>query len=248
MADRYFLVRFKFAHEFATSFATWFVLSIMAILCLTGCTDKSDESKKNLDSTELEYCMDPPATLVEIKLLPLGDISGKKMELLKETLQKGLETLESGIEDQTYMPLVFDIKILPEEQLPDSCYYEPRARYRAEKLLRFIKQKYGRGNDYVIAVTNKDISTSIHGSVDYGIQGLSYRPGNVSVISTFRVKDKKNLWKLAAHEFCHGFFKLPHCAAKNPHCLMKDAEGGDPRFELKELLCDSCISSIWANL
>lgn len=211
-----------------------FALAMMAFIFLGSCGDKTDKSNKSKVKKQL----------VEIKLLPLGNISESTMLQLKEDLQKGLESLEPSIKEHTHVPLVFDIEILPKDKLPDSCYYKPRARYRADKLLRFIKQKYGKGNGYVIGITDKDISTTIHNAEDYGIQGLSYCPGNVTIISTYRVKNQKYYWKLAAHEFCHGFFKLHHCPKKDPTCLLKDAEGGNPRFELKDKLCDTCLNSI----
>lgn len=224
---------------------TWsaVALSILTAICVAACHDETSEKSKYSDPASV-CCLDPEAQFVEIKLLPMGEISPKVMEQLKEDLLQGLESLASKIEDETFIPFDFEISILPKTALPDSCYYKPRGRYRADKLLRYLKQKYGRDHAYVIAVTDKDISSSIHGADDYGIQGLSYCPGNVTIMSTFRVKNKKHLWKLAAHEFCHGFFKLHHCPRHDPTCLIKDAEGGNPHFELKATLCDSCIHSI----
>lgn len=220
-------------------------LLLLSLLTLAACKTSTEkpETGNNPEVTEDILCLDSPAELVEIELLPLGDISTKDMENLKNDLLKGLDSLEPQIESHTYIPLIFDINIKPKDNLPDSCYYQPRNRYRAEKLLRFIKKKYG-VDKYVIGVTNKDISTSIHDAVDYGIQGLSYMPGKTTIISTYRVKDKKNLWKLAAHEFAHGYFKLPHCSKNNPKCLMKDAEGGNPHLELKETFCEACLKTI----
>lgn len=219
-------------------------LSVTAILCWAACSDKSGPQNPNDADTKVESCPDPQPKLVGISLLPLGDISTKRMNQLKEDLQKGLASVAADIEGQTKIPLLFEIEILPKDNIPDSCYYKPRNRYRADKILMFLKKKYGQAGNYVIGVTDKDISTSIHGAKDYGIQGLSYLPGNVSIISTYRVKNKKLLWKLAAHEFCHGYFELRHCGKNDQKCLIKDAEGGNPHFELKETLCDSCIRAI----
>lgn len=214
--------------------------SSLSLLCLSGCGETHD-------SNEISDCLcfEPPAQLVEIKLVPLGGISDDALKKLSKDLKEGLDKIQYDI-DKQYAggSNIFEIEILPNDRLPDSCYYEPRDRYRADKLLKFLKQKYGGKYDYVIGVTDRDISTSIHNAKDYGIQGLSYLPGNVTIISTFRVKNRNHLWKLAAHEFCHGYFALHHCDLKDPRCLIKDAEGGNPHFELKETLCDSCIRKI----
>lgn len=222
-------------------------ISMASILCLGACggkTGEQEEPKDTVEDTTEVPCPDAPLQFVTISLLPLGDISPETMNRLEKDLQKGLDSVGADIDEKSHMPIEFEIKTLTKVNIPDSCYYKPRNRYRAEKILKFLKQNYGGSHDYVIAVTDKDISTSVHGAEDYGIQGLSYVSGNVSVISTYRVKNKNLLWKLAAHEFSHGYFSLPHCPNKDPKCLMKDAEGSNPHFESKETLCDSCIRAI----
>ena len=60
------------------------------------------------------------------------------------------------------------------------------------------------------------------------------------MISTYRMKKKKDLWKLAMHEFGHGYFGLSHCPNDDASCIMADAKGGNPHFELKDTLCSVC--------
>lgn len=139
---------------------------------------------------------------------------------------------------------------------PLSCLNDSKTKLRADKLLKWLdkaykdsvladikKEKVMDCTYYIIGVTDKDISTSVHGSDDYGILGLSYLGrGNTSVISTYRLRRKKDLWKLAAHEFCHGFYGCPHCKNDNPYCIMADAKGGNPQFEIKDSLCVECAT------
>ena len=53
-----------------------------------------------------------------------------------------------------------------------------------------------------IGLTHRDISTSIHGQYNYGIMGLSFRPGDACVVSTFRLKRKDDLWKVTILNSC----------------------------------------------
>ena len=90
----------------------------------------------------------------------------------------------------------------------------------------------------VIGLTNKDISTSIHGQFNYGIMGLSYTPGNSCVVSTYRLKRKDDLWKVTMHEFLHSR-GLPHCLDDNSSCIMQDAHGHNT-FYRKFTICKRC--------
>ena len=86
--------------------------------------------------------------------------------------------------------------------------------------------------------TGQEKSTSIHGQYNYGIIGLSFRPGDACVVSTYRLKKKDDLWKVTMHEFLHSR-GLPHCKKDNPKCLMQDAHGKNT-FYMKHGLCDDC--------
>lgn len=137
------------------------------------------------------------------------------------------------------------IKILPHKNSPDSVYNKAHTRYRAAKLVNYLHDNTEAG-EFTIGITDKDISTSIHGSDDYGILGLAFL-GNkkrACITSTCRLKYKEDLWKLMAHEFTHGFFSLGHCEMDDPYCIMQDAKGKSPRFEIKVYLCTQC----WCNI
>ena len=93
------------------------------------------------------------------------------------------------------------------------------------------------GNDEIVAIglTHRDISTSIHGHYNYGIMGLSFRPGDA-------LKRKDDLWKVTIHEFLHSR-GLPHCKKNAPKCLMQDAHGKNT-FYMKHGLCEDCKKTL----
>jgi archaemetzincin len=153
-----------------------------------------------------------------VAVLPLGTVDSL-------VVQKAA----AGIRD--FYPV--RIAILPPADLPDSAYYRPNQRYRAEKILDFldaIAEDYG--NEYlkIVGITSVDISTTKGDIYDWGIFGLGYMPGRVCIISSFRLGRKnvgeklfyERLVKVVNHELGHNF-GLNHCP--NQHCLMEDAKG-----------------------
>lgn len=129
--------------------------------------------------------------------------------------------------------------------LPQSAYYAPRKRYRADSLLNYLYKKIENKNTIVIGLTYKDISTTKGDYQDYGVMGLARCPGNTCVVSTFRLAGKNlesqqlksQLFKVAIHELGHTL-GLPHCD-KDSTCFMRDAKGGNPTDELTDF-CWSC--------
>jgi archaemetzincin len=122
--------------------------------------------------------------------------------------------------------------------MPEVAYYKPRARYKAPKMLVYLSKICGKDTT-VIGLTDKDISHTTLTQFDSGIMGLGYRPGDASIVSTYRLK-RKNLMtqfeKLCKHELGHTF-GLPHC--ENKTCLMRDAKGKNHFDELKSF-CPEC--------
>lgn len=219
-------------------------LGIAAItLILAACKGKSGKE----DSTDLCGCsLEPPS--VTLYMVPLDGMTPEKVKKLGEKFLKNFGDRQSE---------EFQVEVFPFMKVPDSCLNDARTRLRADKIIAMLNQKYSgecrkkatenNSHYHVMGVTTHDISTTVHGHKDYGILGLSYLRGpHVGVVSTFRlknqnkVKDDKDLWKLTAHELCHGFYHCPHCMNDDPHCLMADAKGGDPGFYMKDSLCKDC--------
>lgn len=199
----------------------------LIIILMSSCGKKTNSTEVDSDT----LCTCPPESFVHIDLQPLRDFTQKEANQLKEELEKHLVPI-----------YLSEIEVLPQKDIPASCLYKPRNRYWAGKILGFLKQQ-NQGSDFVtIGLTHRDISTSIHGQYNYGIMGLSFRPGNACVISTFRLKRKDDLWKVTTHEFLHSR-GLPHCKKDNPKCLMQDAHGKNT-FYMKNGLCQDCQKSL----
>jgi archaemetzincin len=135
---------------------------------------------------------------------------------------------------------------LPPGELPASAYYEPRRRYRAEKLLAFLDDTVLETPAKIVGLTCSDISTTKPPYEDWGIFGMSFLGGRSCIVSTYRLGQgrvdqalfERRLRRVVIHELGHTL-GLPHCAT--PGCVMADAkgsiatvDGGDGRF------CEAC--------
>ncbi|MFH6934645.1 Zn-dependent protease [Flavobacterium sp. FlaQc-30] len=133
-----------------------------------------------------------------------------------------------------------NVVLRSKKSFPENSFYKPRNRYRADSIIKSLKDKIGK-DSIIVGLSNRDISTTYKGVVDWGVMGLGYRPGKACVVSDFRLSPKnksEQFYKLVLHELGHTE-GLPHCAVKT--CLMRDAEGGNPLDEEKEF-CMSCKS------
>jgi archaemetzincin len=143
------------------------------------------------------------------------------------------------------------VVVLPNADLPGNSFYRPRNRYNADSLLAFLKSGLQHREEYVLGITDKDISTKKGDIANWGVMGLGFQPGNACVISTFRIKNNlenkqqvfQRFFKVALHELGHNF-GLQHCP--NQHCIMVDAEGRN-KLDGEESLCESCIKQLQKN-
>jgi archaemetzincin len=131
--------------------------------------------------------------------------------------------------------------------LPTLAYYQPRNRYRADKLIDWLRETRPDSVDYIMALTASDISHTKGNIEDYGILGLAFCPGRSGVISMLRLsKGAKNqthtmerFSKTVLHELGHNF-GLPHCTHAK-HCLMRDACGTVKTLDKEEkTVCGEC--------
>ena len=107
---------------------------------------------------------------------------------------------------------------------PKNSFYKPRNRYRADSIIKNLKNSIGE-DSIIVGLSNMDISTTKGKVKDWGIMGLGYRPGKSCVVSDFRLNNKnknEQFYKVVLHELGHTE-GLPHCPVKT--CLMRDAEG-----------------------
>ena len=140
------------------------------------------------------------------------------------------------------------VVVCPAKQFPDHIYYKPRNRYRADRIIHWLRLNMPDSARTIVGVTAKDISVTKGEIYDYGVMGLGYRPGHACVVSSFRpsktAKSKRHLqqrlFKLAVHEMGHNF-GLPHCP--NETCIMVDAEG-QMKLDKEKNLCSNCKAKL----
>ena len=141
-----------------------------------------------------------------------------------------------------------DVRLLPARTPPRAAWYEPRRRWRAERVIESLQGDAGPGTgcDHVIAFTSDDISTTKGAIGDWGIFGLGEIGGRAAVVSTFRLGRggvsrallRERTVKVVNHELGHDL-GLFHCPA--PRCLMDDAEGSIRTVDREDgTLCDAC--------
>ncbi|NJO00523.1 MAG: hypothetical protein HC880_01525 [Bacteroidia bacterium] len=168
----------------------------------------------------------------------------------------------------------FEVKVLAPIALPESArttqiaafrYYRPSAnRFRADTLIRHLRNVIPLGYDYILGITASDISCTKKrdGKIkdptwmytDWGIFGLGFCPGRSCVVSTYRLgRDtydqeiiRNRLRKVANHELGHNL-GLPHCP--NPRCFMQDAMESMSTIDREpESLCGNCRAQIGLEL
>ena len=159
---------------------------------------------------------------ITILIQPFEDVKPKQLTEISENIRK----------------IYPKIKILKPIKFPQNTYYEPRNRYRADSIIKYLRTKTP-NNCVTLALTNKDISVTKGKVADFGVMGLGYRPGNACVASTFRLNTEnksEQFYKVAIHELGHTQ-GLKHCPDKT--CFMRDAEGKNPTNEEKDF-CQNC--------
>ncbi len=162
--------------------------------------------------------------------------TNSKVILLKPF--KGLDPILTGNVYNRIKALYPNSFISLPVEIPNQCYYAPRKRYRADKLISYLHQ-HTEGDTVTIGLIAQDISTTKGKYYDWGVMGLGYCPGNACIVSTFRLSKNQlmdQFYKVAIHELGHTQ-GLPHCANKS--CFMRDAEGGNTLNEEVDF-CVSC--------
>jgi archaemetzincin len=154
-------------------------------------------------------------------VVPLGDPSPDLVRMVVTTLRSRMR---------------FEVRVAEPMPMPKDAWYQPRKRWRAEKLLDALDaQDFGADVWRVAAITEKPISTTKGDVHDWGIAGLGSMNGLSSVFSSwifarFAKSDRAfylhAMQNLVLHEVGHTL-GLPHCP--NDQCIMADAKGNAVR-------------------
>jgi len=167
---------------------------------------------------------------------PLGEIEPDLVSLARSALS---ETYGAG-----------SVTVLPPQPLPSRAFYEPRKRYRAERLLGYLSELRSDRFTKLIGLTSVDISTTKGQHDDWGIFGMAFLGGSTCVISSYRLGRGKidlalfasRVKKVVAHEVGH-ILGLPHCETSG--CIMQDAQGKISTIDRSDgRLCGDCRKQI----
>jgi archaemetzincin len=178
-----------------------------------------------------------PPTRARVVLVTLGRFPAPLADAVDKALRDELQV---------------EVKRIDEVPLPQSAWYAPRKRYRAEALLSFLDGVAANepAGTRVLGMTDVDISTTKGRVYDWGVFGLGEIGRRNCVISIFRLrrgaKGPEHLAfrvsSTAVHEVGHTL-GLPHCPTAR--CVMQDAEGSIRNTDAGTgKLCASCRATV----
>jgi archaemetzincin len=190
--------------------------------------------------------------LVFLDIPAHSDAPGRQV-LLIQPLGEELPKEEIALVKQALVGFYnVQIRVLPRVDLPEQAYYEPRRRYRAEKILPFLLEKLPSDADRILGLTGVDISTDKGDRKDWGILGKANLGGKECLISAYRCHRRSTervppsilLAKVAVHEVGHTL-GLDHCTTRG--CLMEDARGRLRTCEREFDICTHCRNKLKAS-
>lgn len=195
------------------------IFMVLSITFLVSCANREEMTESN----EKVVTIDKQAKIVHVYFF-----DGFNQLLGNQTVNDLRQTFDS---------VVFEGEI----PFPDSAYYAPRNRYKADKLVKHLRHLQASSSDLVVGFSPKDISDRVHGYEDFGVMGWTRISVHSSVVSTHRLADKSRLQsdflKLVLHEMGHAD-GLPHCK-NSSSCYMRDANKQNHFPELNGF-CDKC--------
>ncbi|MGB1247840.1 MAG: hypothetical protein ACPG4Z_03080 [Chitinophagales bacterium] len=181
-----------------------------------------------------------------IGIQPLGDFDAA----LTDTIAKTIEDVYG-----------FNVIVMEDKPIPQSTFVNIKTpRYRADSLIRILKEEKPDSISHILGLIEKDISTTkkdkngaikepVDKYTDWGIFGLGYRPGVSCIVSSYRITAEneslfiERLQKIVMHELGHNL-GLKHCT-HNETCVMRDAAETIKTVDNVELkLCERCLNII----
>lgn len=200
------------------------LLLSLLLLSLVGCNKKESIHEAEISAEEMT-CLDP---MCSVTFQPYGNISQKEVQKYAKEFEERITALTCVV--------ITDMKILPNKSLNSDLLNDHKNRYSASKILN---TQHPNKHEVIIGITNVDITHKTSTNTDWGIQGLALLGKKSCTISTFRIRDKADVWKVISHEFVHAFNNWPHCPNNDPTCIMCDAKG-KPNWKIKNSFCKRC--------
>ncbi len=142
-----------------------------------------------------------------------------------------------------------DVVVLNRDLIPIDLKSKTSGKYNANKILKFLGNKYEYLDGKIVGITNVNISTkrTLNNVTynDWSILGLGAIGGQSCIISTKNMVTNHNdrLSKVTIHEVGHTL-GLPHCDY-DINCLMNDAKGKAIKVDSeKKWMCNKCRTII----
>lgn len=205
---------------------TFFSILMMLSACFLGSCNNNSKEKVDAHKAKTEV------KVMANKTIHVYFFEGFNKSLGENTLNELKETFDSVAFEGT----------IP---FPDSAYYAPRQRYKADKLVKHLRHLQASNSELVVGFSPKDISDKVHGYDDFGVMGWTRHSLRSSVVSIHRLADKNRLQedfvKLVLHELGHAD-GLPHCK-ESTTCYMRDANKQNHFPELFGF-CDKCTKHL----
>jgi archaemetzincin len=139
----------------------------------------------------------------------------------------------------------YNVIVLSQDVIPNNIKLQTSGKYNANKILKFLGEKYGYLDGKIVGITNVNISTkrTLNNVTynDWSILGLGAIGGQSCIISTKNMvtNHQDRLSKVTIHEVGHTL-GLSHCDF-DPKCLMNDAKGKASKVDSEDkVMCEQC--------
>lgn len=200
------------------------IFYFIAVMFLSSCIQHAPA--KNTEETPGKTNTNTSEVIISIQ--PFDDLPEEYLEYVIRRLRK----------------LYPHVSIQPPIKLPPTALNQSGTRYRADSLIRYLRDRRDgiKTAHITIGLTSKDVSVTRGQTTDCCIMGLAYRPGRAGVASLYRLKEDnkfKNFFKLVLHELGHTQ-GLYHCPKRI--CLMRATKKN--HFDELTDFCPACKKTL----